>query len=190
MTLASSAPVTTAITPGDFFAAAAAIDLMRAWACGERTKATCAMRGSVTSLHILSAALREPLQIRPRHRTADIGIGSVERGQDRRGVVGDFHHCTLLLSVRPRESGDPGTRTMSFFVYILASRRNGTLYIGMTDNLVGRVWQHQAGLVSGFTKTYGVQNSRLVRGPRNARICNSSRTATQEMESCLETRID
>ena len=50
MTLASSAPVTTAITPGDFFAASAAIDLMRACACGERTKATCAMRGSVTSL--------------------------------------------------------------------------------------------------------------------------------------------
>ena len=46
---------------------------------------------------------------------------------------------------------------MSFFVYILASRRNGTLYIGMTDNLVARVWQHQAGLISGFTKTYGVK---------------------------------
>ena len=46
---------------------------------------------------------------------------------------------------------------MSFFVYILASRRNGTLYIGMTDNLVGRVWQHQAGLFPGFTKSYGVE---------------------------------
>ena len=46
---------------------------------------------------------------------------------------------------------------MSFFVYILASRRNGTLYTGMTDNLVGRVWQHQARLVPGFTKTYGVK---------------------------------
>ena len=46
---------------------------------------------------------------------------------------------------------------MSFFVYILASRRNGTLYIGMTDNLVGRVWQHQAESVPGFTKTYGVK---------------------------------
>ena len=31
---------------------------------------------------------------------------------------------------------------MSFYVYILASRRNGTLYTGMTDNLVARVWQH------------------------------------------------
>jgi putative endonuclease len=46
---------------------------------------------------------------------------------------------------------------MSFFVYILASSRNGTLYIGMTDNLVGRVWQHRAGLIPGFTKEYGVK---------------------------------
>ena len=50
MTFASSAPVTTAMTPGAFFAAAASIDVMRAWACGERTKATCTMRGSATSL--------------------------------------------------------------------------------------------------------------------------------------------
>jgi putative endonuclease len=46
---------------------------------------------------------------------------------------------------------------MSFYVYILASRRNGTLYIGMTDNLVGRIWQHQQGVVPGFTKQYGVK---------------------------------
>ncbi len=46
---------------------------------------------------------------------------------------------------------------MSFFVYILASRRNGTLYIGMTDNLVDSVWQQQEGLIPGFTKTYGVK---------------------------------
>jgi hypothetical protein len=50
MTFANSAPVTTAMTPGDVFAAAVAIAVMRAWAWGERTKATCAMRGSVTSL--------------------------------------------------------------------------------------------------------------------------------------------
>jgi putative endonuclease len=46
---------------------------------------------------------------------------------------------------------------MSFFVYILASRRNGTLYIGMTDNLARRVWEHQIGAVPGFTKAYGVK---------------------------------
>jgi putative endonuclease len=46
---------------------------------------------------------------------------------------------------------------MSFYVYVLASRRNGTLYIGMTENLVGRVWQHRHGVVPGFTKQYGVK---------------------------------
>ena len=41
-------------------------------------------------------------------------------------------------------------------VYILASRRNGTLYIGATSNLVERVWQHKNDLLEGFTKRYGV----------------------------------
>jgi predicted GIY-YIG superfamily endonuclease len=45
---------------------------------------------------------------------------------------------------------------MSFYVYILASQRNGTLYVGMTDNLGRRVWQHREGLLPGFTKEYGV----------------------------------
>ncbi len=46
---------------------------------------------------------------------------------------------------------------MSFYVYILASRRNGTLYIGMTDNLAQRVWMHRVGALAGFTKKYGVK---------------------------------
>jgi putative endonuclease len=46
---------------------------------------------------------------------------------------------------------------MSFYVYILASRRNGTLYIGMTDDLNRRVFQHQEGVFPGFTKKYGVK---------------------------------
>jgi putative endonuclease len=46
---------------------------------------------------------------------------------------------------------------MSFYVYILASRRNGTLYVGMTDDLVRRVWEHRIGTVPGFTRKYGVK---------------------------------
>ena len=42
-------------------------------------------------------------------------------------------------------------------VYLLASRRNGTLYVGVTSNLVQRVWQHREGLAEGFTKRYGVK---------------------------------
>ncbi len=41
-------------------------------------------------------------------------------------------------------------------VYILASKRNGTLYIGVTSDLVKRVWEHKNDLVDGFTKKYGV----------------------------------
>jgi putative endonuclease len=41
-------------------------------------------------------------------------------------------------------------------VYILASRRNGTLYVGVTSDLVKRIWQHKAHQVDGFTKRYNV----------------------------------
>ncbi|MFZ2225929.1 MAG: GIY-YIG nuclease family protein [Candidatus Moraniibacteriota bacterium] len=45
-------------------------------------------------------------------------------------------------------------RTKDYFVYILASEKNGTLYIGVTSDLVKRVWQHKEGLAEGFTKKY------------------------------------
>lgn len=43
-------------------------------------------------------------------------------------------------------------------VYILASGRNGTLYVGVTSNLVKRVYEHKQDLVDGFTKRYGVHS--------------------------------
>jgi putative endonuclease len=46
---------------------------------------------------------------------------------------------------------------MSFYTYMLASGRNGTLYIGMTDDLAHRTSQHREGLIPGFTKRYGVK---------------------------------
>ena len=41
-------------------------------------------------------------------------------------------------------------------VYILASKRNGTLYIGVTSNLLKRIWEHKHNLVEGFTRRYNV----------------------------------
>ncbi len=43
-----------------------------------------------------------------------------------------------------------------YFVYMLASRRNGTLYIGVTNDIMRRTWEHKNDLVEGFTKKYGV----------------------------------
>ena len=43
------------------------------------------------------------------------------------------------------------------YVYILASKRNGTLYIGVTSNLIQRIWQHKNGFVDAFTKKYSVK---------------------------------
>ncbi len=43
-------------------------------------------------------------------------------------------------------------------VYLLASRRNGTLYVGVTSALIRRVWEHKNDLAAGFTKRYQVHN--------------------------------
>ena len=43
-------------------------------------------------------------------------------------------------------------------VYILASRRNGTLYVGVTSDLVKRVWEHRNDMVAGFTQRYRVHS--------------------------------
>jgi putative endonuclease len=47
-----------------------------------------------------------------------------------------------------------------YYTYILASQRNGTLYIGITSDLIKRVWQHKEKFADGFTKKYNV--NRLV----------------------------
>jgi putative endonuclease len=41
------------------------------------------------------------------------------------------------------------------YVYIIASARNGTIYIGSTNDLVRRVWEHREGIIPGFTKQHG-----------------------------------
>ena len=44
------------------------------------------------------------------------------------------------------------------YVYIMASRRNGTIYIGVTSDLAKRAWEHREGFIEGFTKKYGCKS--------------------------------
>jgi putative endonuclease len=47
-------------------------------------------------------------------------------------------------------------RSNLYYVYILSSHRNGTLYIGITNNLIKRIWEHKHKLVEGFTNKYEI----------------------------------
>jgi putative endonuclease len=51
---------------------------------------------------------------------------------------------------------EPGFLSNTYYVYILASKRNGTLYIGVTNDLKHRVGQHRQGLADSFTKKYRI----------------------------------
>lgn len=57
-----------------------------------------------------------------------------------------------------RRRGQQRKVMKSFYVYILCSRRNGTLYVGVTSDLIKRVYEHRNNLVAGFTKKYAVHS--------------------------------
>jgi len=66
-----------------------------------------------------------------------------------RGPDPDWRFSARLVKLHPMKPG---------FVYIMASGRNGTLYIGVTSGLVERVWEHRNGVVAGFTRRYGCKS--------------------------------
>ena len=55
-----------------------------------------------------------------------------------------------------RSSGEVRNPEPQHCVYLLANKRNGILYVGVTSNLIQRVWQHKSDLVQGFTQRYGI----------------------------------
>jgi putative endonuclease len=67
----------------------------------------------------------------------------------------------VFFFVIPAKAGTQQDRSMQSealpTVYMLASRRNGTLYVGVTSNLASRLHQHRNGLMPGFTRDYGVK---------------------------------
>jgi predicted GIY-YIG superfamily endonuclease len=89
-------------------------------------------------------------------------------------------------------------QTMSHFVYIMASKKNGTLYIGSTTNLVKRIHEHKEKLVEGFTKKYNITVLVYVELYKymgtdvhryDNTICLSSRYTTGSMYSVAKERI-
>ena len=46
---------------------------------------------------------------------------------------------------------------MPGWVYMMSNRRNGTLYVGVTDDLARRAWEHRSGAIEGFTRKYGLK---------------------------------
>ncbi|AEP09728.1 GIY-YIG nuclease family protein [Micavibrio aeruginosavorus] len=54
--------------------------------------------------------------------------------------------------------GDGGMMEKKFWVYMLASKEYGTLYIGVTSDLKKRIWEHKSKVAEGFTEKYDVQN--------------------------------
>ena len=64
---------------------------------------------------------------------------------------------TTILGLDPKTQTKRNGRMKGGSVYILASKRNGTLYTGVTSDLTGRVWEHRTGAMTGFTKRYGVK---------------------------------
>ena len=62
--------------------------------------------------------------------------------------------------VYPQAGGDRndnlGNQMKTYYIYLMASKKNGTLYLGTTNDLVRRVWQHKNNVHEGFTKKYNV----------------------------------
>ena len=54
------------------------------------------------------------------------------------------------------QGGNPVFFMKQYYVYILASKKNGTLYIGVTSDLVKRIYEHKQNLIDGFTKEYNI----------------------------------
>jgi len=78
-----------------------------------------------------------------------------------------------------RQVGGPHPTMRFYYVYILANRKNGTLYIGVTNDLIRRIDEHRQGIVPGFTKRYGIK--RLVYYE-----CTNNISAAIWREKCLK----
>ena len=77
-----------------------------------------------------------------------------------------------------------------YYVYILSNKRNGTFYIGMTNNIERRVLEHKQGIIEGFTKKYGLHILVYFETHQNVNDAIFERKKTQKMEKAMEDWID
>jgi len=75
-----------------------------------------------------------------------------------------------------------------YFVYILASQRNGTLYVGSTSNLIQRIWQHKNNIILGFTSKYCV--NQLVYYEEHQNIIEMVRRERRLKNWCREWKLN
>jgi putative endonuclease len=79
---------------------------------------------------------------------------------------------------------------MSYYVYIIASRRDGAIYIGVTNNLVRRVYEHRSKAVASFTSKYNITQLVWFEVYDDPASANYARERTQEVEKKLEDTVD
>lgn len=83
-------------------------------------------------------------------------------------------------------------RVLGGYVYILASNSNGILYVGVTNDLVRRIYEHKCGFVAGFTRKYSIkrlvyfEHHETIQGRNSARAQHEALVA--HMESAIDTR--
>jgi putative endonuclease len=77
----------------------------------------------------------------------------------------------------------------NFYVYILASKKRGTLYIGVTTDLTKRVYEHKSGLVDGFTKKYGVHRLVYYEVARDAGTAQSRERQMKKWDRVYKLRL-
>ena len=75
-----------------------------------------------------------------------------------------------------------------YFVYILASKRNGTLYVGSTSNLVKRIWEHKNKLILSFTSEYNV--NKLVYFEEHSTILEAARRERRFKNWCRKWKLN
>ena len=93
-------------------------------------------------------------------------------------------------AVVPAQAGTHNTVANSYYVYMLASRRHGAIYTGVTGDLIKRIWQHKEGFVEGFAKEYATKHLVWYEQHDDVRSAITGEKTHQEMEPRVENRSD